>query len=138
MFRDRLPRPSLAAAVIAAVLTPAAGWAQTTPLAGNGTAGAVGLEPETEILPGFGQTSSPATTAGFSDAELGLPEFLREGFATAMGQSLYLPAAALLIGVVATFFFVRPAHQTVPPQVVDPHAVGADAGRSDSVPGSTA
>ncbi|QHD85493.1 DHA2 family efflux MFS transporter permease subunit [Gordonia sp. JH63] len=67
-----------------------------------------------------------------------LPEFLREGFATAMGQSLYLPAAALLIGVVATFFFVRPAHQTVPPQVVDPHAVGADAGRSDSVPGSTA
>lgn len=79
MFRDRLPRPSLAAAVIAAVLTPAAGWAQTAPLAGNGTAGAVGLEPETEILPGFGQTSSPATTAGFSDAELGLPEFLREG-----------------------------------------------------------
>ncbi|ATD70411.1 MULTISPECIES: DHA2 family efflux MFS transporter permease subunit [Gordonia] len=40
-----------------------------------------------------------------------LPEFLREGFATAMGQSLYLPAAALLVGVVATFFFVRPAHQ---------------------------
>ena len=66
------------------------------------------------------------------------PEFLREGFATAMGQSLYLPAAALLIGVVATFFFVRPAHQTVPPQVVDPYAVGADAGRSESVPGSTA
>lgn len=55
-----------------------------------------------------------------------------------MGQSLYLPAAALLIGVVATFFFVRPAHQTVPPQVVDPYAVGADAGRSESVPGSTA
>ena len=49
-----------------------------------------------------------------------------------------LPAAALLIGVVATFFFVRPAHQTVPPQVVDPYAVGADAGRSESVPGSTA
>ena len=44
----------------------------------------------------------------------------------------------LLIGVVATFFFVRPAHQTVPPQVVDPYAVGADAGRSESVPGSTA
>lgn len=40
-----------------------------------------------------------------------LPEVIRGGFADAMGQSLYLPAAALLIGVVATFFLVRPSHQ---------------------------
>ncbi|MBD0863715.1 MFS transporter [Gordonia sp. zg691] len=54
-----------------------------------------------------------------------LPEFLREGFATAMGQSLYLPAAALLVGVVATFFFVRPAHQIVAPKAVGPQTPGS-------------
>ena len=40
-----------------------------------------------------------------------LPEPIRPGFATAMGESLYLAAAALVVGVVATFFLVRPAHQ---------------------------
>ncbi|MGV9713448.1 MFS transporter [Gordonia sp. NPDC003424] len=43
-----------------------------------------------------------------------LPEFVRDGFATAMGQSLFLPAAALLIGVVAALFFVKPSHQSRP------------------------
>ena len=38
-----------------------------------------------------------------------LPEFLREGFATAMGQSIYLPAIALVLGVVVTAFLQRPA-----------------------------
>lgn len=79
MVRDCCPRPLFAAAVVAAVLTPAAGWSQAAPLAGTGTAEALGLQPETEILPGFGQTSTPATTAGFSDSELGLPAFLSEG-----------------------------------------------------------
>ncbi len=79
MSRDRLPRPLLAAVVVAAVLTPAAGWSQTAPLAGTGTAEAAGLQPETEILPGFGQTITPATTAGFSDADLGLPALMGEG-----------------------------------------------------------
>ena len=41
-----------------------------------------------------------------------LPAFIREGFADAMGQSLFLPAAALLVGVAATVFLVRPKHQT--------------------------
>lgn len=40
-----------------------------------------------------------------------LPEPLRGGFAEAMGQSLYLGAAALLIGAIATLFLVRPGHQ---------------------------
>ncbi|WP_238423173.1 MFS transporter [Gordonia sp. 'Campus'] len=77
------------------------------------------------------QTRLAAELPGIDDAAAQdggsgqLPEFLREGFATAMGQSLYLPAAALLVGVVATFFFVRPAHQTLPPQVVDPQTPGS-------------
>ncbi|MEO9328175.1 MFS transporter [Gordonia aurantiaca] len=58
-----------------------------------------------------------------------LPEFLRDGFATAMGHSLYLPAAALLIGVIATFFFERPAHQLpaapATPGGMAPGAVGS-------------
>lgn len=41
-----------------------------------------------------------------------LPAFIREGFADAMGQSLFLPAAALLVGVAATVFLVRPKHQS--------------------------
>lgn len=38
-----------------------------------------------------------------------LPEFLRDGFSTAMGQSIYLPAAVLVLGVVVTAFLRRPA-----------------------------
>ncbi|NED63967.1 MFS transporter, partial [Streptomyces sp. SID10244] len=43
-----------------------------------------------------------------------LPEMVRDGFATAMGQSLYLPAVVLLFGVVAALFFMKPKHQTAP------------------------
>ncbi len=39
-----------------------------------------------------------------------LPEPLREPFATAMGQSVYLPAAVLLIGLVAVLCFAAPTH----------------------------
>lgn len=44
-----------------------------------------------------------------------LPEMIRDPFATAMGQSLYLPAAVLLIGVVATMFYEAPKHRDYPP-----------------------
>lgn len=40
-----------------------------------------------------------------------LPEPVREGFASAMGQSLYLGAAVLLAGAITTLFLVRPGHQ---------------------------
>lgn len=79
MSPDRPSRVLLAVALLGAALTPMAGLAQAVPSAGTGTAEAVGLRPETEILPGFGQTITPATTAGFSDAELGLPAILHEG-----------------------------------------------------------
>lgn len=38
----------------------------------------------------------------------GLPEFLHAGFSTAMGQSLFLPATAALIGAIAVLFFLKP------------------------------
>ncbi|WP_207165452.1 DHA2 family efflux MFS transporter permease subunit [Tomitella biformata] len=39
-----------------------------------------------------------------------LPEALWDGYAHAMGESMYLPAAVLVVGVAATMFFVRPTH----------------------------
>ncbi len=61
----------------------------------------------------------PATGAGPTSTESAgvLPEFLRAGFATAMGQALLLPAGVLVIGLVAVLMFTRPTavdHRTVP------------------------
>ncbi|WP_298446078.1 DHA2 family efflux MFS transporter permease subunit [Gordonia sp. (in: high G+C Gram-positive bacteria)] len=39
---------------------------------------------------------------------------VREGFASAMGQSLFLGAAVLVVGAIATLFLVRPDHQGSP------------------------
>ncbi|WP_168699504.1 DHA2 family efflux MFS transporter permease subunit [Gordonia paraffinivorans] len=72
-------------------------------------------------LPGVDAAAAQDGTGGAR-----LPEFLREGFAEAMGQSLYLPAAALVVGVVATLFFVRPAHQMPPGAPAAPADVAPD------------
>jgi hypothetical protein len=37
-----------------------------------------------------------------------LPDALHEGFSTAMGQSILLPAAVILIGAAAALFFAKP------------------------------
>ncbi len=58
-------------------------------------------------LPGRGLAHQP----GGHVAQL--PELVRGGFASAMGQSLYLGAAVLLIGAVVTVFLQRPAHQHI-------------------------
>ncbi|HZE38234.1 MAG TPA: DHA2 family efflux MFS transporter permease subunit [Stackebrandtia sp.] len=51
----------------------------------------------------------PAGAPAPSGESMGdLPERLREPFATAMGQSVYLPAAVLLIGLVAVLFLAKP------------------------------
>ncbi|GAA1185911.1 DHA2 family efflux MFS transporter permease subunit [Pseudonocardia alaniniphila] len=58
----------------------------------------------------------PASPAGGS-SEVGvsqLPEALHAGFATAMGQALLMPAAVLLIGLVAVLLFARPRHLSRP------------------------
>ncbi|MBY4399719.1 DHA2 family efflux MFS transporter permease subunit [Rhodococcus fascians] len=40
-----------------------------------------------------------------------VPEMLRDGFTTAMAQSLILPAVVLLVGMVAVCFYARPAFE---------------------------
>ncbi len=58
----------------------------------------------------FGEAAS--TAGGFSEGgQVGaLPEPLREGFATAMGQSILMPMGVILVGaVIACFFVPRPA-----------------------------
>ncbi|MCO1658964.1 DHA2 family efflux MFS transporter permease subunit [Pseudonocardia humida] len=55
----------------------------------------------------------PAAPGGAGSAETGvsqLPEALHEGFSTAMGQSLVLPAVVLLVGLVAALAFATPRH----------------------------
>ena len=37
-----------------------------------------------------------------------LPEALQEGFSTAMGQSILLPAAVILLGAAVALFFAKP------------------------------
>ncbi len=56
-----------------------------------------------------------------------LPVALRGGFADAMAQSLLLPAAVVLIGLLASLFFARPSHlrRTTPARTAE--TVSADA-----------
>jgi EmrB/QacA subfamily drug resistance transporter len=58
--------------------------------------------------------------ASASDAGVGkLPPFLYDGFASAMAESLLLPAAVIVIGLLAALAFARPRHlqrQRVPAQ----------------------
>jgi EmrB/QacA subfamily drug resistance transporter len=55
-------------------------------------------------LPGGGSTGSASAGTG------PLPAVLHDGFATAMAQSMLLPAAVLLIGWVAALCFATPRH----------------------------
>ena len=58
----------------------------------------------------------PAAPGGSPEIGVGrLPEALHAGYATAMGQSLMLPAAMLLIGLIAVLAFARPRHLIRPP-----------------------
>jgi EmrB/QacA subfamily drug resistance transporter len=58
----------------------------------------------TANLPGVPQGAAPRTGTT-------LPPQVADGFATAMSQSLLLPAVVLLVAVTATLAFERPAHQ---------------------------
>ncbi|MDG3012538.1 DHA2 family efflux MFS transporter permease subunit [Rhodococcus sp. D2-41] len=50
------------------------------------------------------------STGGAEAGAGSLPSFLWDGFSHAMGQSMLLPAAALVIGVIAAALFERPSH----------------------------
>jgi hypothetical protein len=56
-------------------------------------------------LPGM---TGGASAEGFSGGKL--PEIVRQGFSDSMAQSLALPAAVLVIGLVAALLFSAPSH----------------------------
>lgn len=76
-------------------------------------------------LPEFGGTSMDQVAGR-------LPEQIRDGFAAAMGQTLLLPAAALLLGVVAALFFARPRHMALSAAGDRVAAVRAEAAAADA------
>ncbi|RNL48814.1 DHA2 family efflux MFS transporter permease subunit [Arthrobacter oryzae] len=59
----------------------------------------------TAELPAMPGSTGEAQPIGFGGA---LPEALQAGFSTAMGQSIMLPAAVILIGAAAAVFFAKP------------------------------
>ncbi|HET6665736.1 MAG TPA: DHA2 family efflux MFS transporter permease subunit [Intrasporangium sp.] len=58
-------------------------------------------------LPGVPTDGGAISRSGGS-----MPPQIADGFSTAMAQSMLLPAAVLLLGVVAVIFFERPRHYT--------------------------
>ncbi|MFM9429285.1 DHA2 family efflux MFS transporter permease subunit [Arthrobacter sp. MP_2.3] len=60
------------------------------------------LVAELPAAPGASGEASPMAFGG------ALPEALQEGFSTAMGQSILLPAAVILVGAAVALFFAKP------------------------------
>ena len=60
------------------------------------------LAAELPAAPGGSGEAAPMSFAG------ALPDALQEGFSTAMGQSILLPAAVILLGAAAALFFAKP------------------------------
>lgn len=60
------------------------------------------LAAELPATPGGAGEAGPLSFAG------ALPDALHEGFSTAMGQSILLPAAVILLGAAAALFFAKP------------------------------
>jgi len=53
----------------------------------------------------------PEAAIGSESSGLGeLPDALKDGFTAAMSETLYLPAAVIVVGAVLAYFFVKPAH----------------------------
>ncbi|MBN9610130.1 MAG: MFS transporter [Actinobacteria bacterium 69-20] len=75
-----------------------------------GSAG-IAVVMQSRLAAAFGASAAAGSSY---DASGALPAFVQPGFARAMGESLLLPAAILLIGLVAVLFFARP-EQTMAP-----------------------
>ena len=71
----------------------------------------------------------PATGAAEGGGRL--PAAIHQPFSTAMGQSMWLPAIILLIGVAATACYARPGHQGAPGARPEPTSQGQS---SEAVP----
>lgn len=76
---------------------------------------AVGALMQNRIADHLQQATGSTADGGQIQAYQGpLPEVLVDPFARAMGQSIWLPSAVLLIGVAAAMCFARPIHQSNP------------------------
>ncbi|MCJ1714179.1 DHA2 family efflux MFS transporter permease subunit [Curtobacterium sp. VKM Ac-2922] len=76
-----------------------------------GSAGIAALI-ESRITANFPAQSGGTSTGGAEQQVGALPAFLQQPFATAMGQSLVLPAVVLVVAIVAALFLAKPK-QTV-------------------------
>ncbi|MGU3410380.1 DHA2 family efflux MFS transporter permease subunit [Microbacterium sp. M1A1_1b] len=76
-----------------------------------GSAGIAALI-ESRITANFPAQSGGTSTGGAEQQVGALPAFLQQPFATAMGQSLVLPALVLVVAIVAALFLAKPK-QTV-------------------------
>ena len=68
---------------------------------------------------------------GGGGSEMGtgvLPEQLHDSFSTAMAQSMWLPAAVLIVGFAASLFFARPPSQVQRGVDTDPDTADARRG----------
>ena len=88
------------------------------------------LAAELPAAQGASGTASPMAFGGT------LPEALHEGFSTAMGQSIMLPAAVILLGAAVALFFAKPkavqGWGAVSVPASDDAGAGADAGAADA------
>ncbi|GAB3129096.1 MFS transporter [Tsukamurella serpentis] len=71
----------------------------------------IGVFMQHQIAEKVGAATEHQQGGGSAMATGGLPDFLRGPFADAMGTSILLPAAALVIAFVLVQFFVAPTHQ---------------------------
>ncbi len=70
---------------------------------------------EARLSANLGTSAAGNPAEAMTGGSSGLPPQVADGFATAMSQTMLLPAAVLLIGLVAAAFFIRPSHQTAAP-----------------------
>ena len=78
---------------------------------------------------------SGAGAAAGGTGGTGLPPQVASGFASAMSEAMLLPAAVLLLGVVAVLFFVKPSFAGKPANAAAAEPTGAGPAPADAAPG---
>ena len=82
-------------------------------------------------VPGFNPDAAGGAGGAASTGGQALPPEVASGFATAMSQAMLLPAVALLLGLLAALFLVKPGpvgarHPSAAPAVIAPPEAAAD------------
>ncbi len=82
-----------------------------------------------------GGSGSGAGAAAGGTSGTGLPPQVASGFASAMSEAMLLPAAVLLLGVVAVLFFVKPSFAGKPANAAAAEPTGAGPAPADAAAG---